>query len=113
MTFRLALKLLSFPEAAKRLSAVYGKTIRFTAIPLILPKMAWYATRPVARFSRSLEYVHTILGFAQLLNAFPHDLALAPVEDHGNLVRIFSYTPTTLEMEARRRRSRRIGRLAV
>jgi len=106
-------ELLSFPEAAKRLSAVYGKTIRFTAIPLILPKIAWHATWPLARFSRSLDYVHTILGFAQLLNAFPQDLALASVEDHANLVRTFSYTPTTLEMEARRRRSRRIGRLAV
>ncbi|MCJ7797715.1 MAG: NAD(P)H-binding protein, partial [Thermoleophilia bacterium] len=106
-------ELLSFPEAAKRLSAVCGTTIRFTAIPLILPKMAWFVTWPLARFSRSLDYVHTILGFALLLNAFPQNMALASVEDHGNLVRTFSYTPTTLEMEARRRRSPRIGRLVV
>jgi uncharacterized protein YbjT (DUF2867 family) len=106
-------ELLSFPEAARRLSAVYDKTIRFTAIPLILPKIAWYATWPLARFSRSLDYVHTILGFAQLLNAFPQDLALASVEDHANLVRTFSYTPTTLDMEARRRQSLRFGHLVV
>jgi len=44
--------LLSFPEAAMRLSAVYGKTIRFTAIPLILPRIAWCATWPLAGLSR-------------------------------------------------------------
>lgn len=96
-------ELLSFPEAARRLSAVYGKTIRFVAIPLIFPRIAWYATWPLARLSRSLDYVHTILGFAQLLNAFPQDLALASVDDYENLVSTFDYTPTTLEMEARRR----------
>jgi uncharacterized protein YbjT (DUF2867 family) len=94
---------LSFPEVARRLSALYGKTIRFTAIPLVLPKIAWYATWPLAKLSRSLEYVHTILGFIQLLNSFPEDIALASVKDCENLVRIFAYTPTTLEMEARRR----------
>ncbi len=95
--------LLSFPEAAERLSAVYGKTIRFTAIPLVLPRIAWYATWPLARLSRSLDYAHTILGFAQLLNAFPQDLALASVDDHAELIRTFDYAPTTLEMEAKRR----------
>jgi hypothetical protein len=77
---------LSFPEAAKRLSAVYGRTIRFTAIPLVFPKIAWYATWPVARLSGSLCYVHTMLGFVQLLNEFPQDLALASVDDHRDLV---------------------------
>ncbi|MCL4368015.1 MAG: NAD(P)H-binding protein [Actinobacteria bacterium] len=96
-------ELLSFPEAAKRLSVVYGKTVRFTAIPLVLPKTAWYATWPLARFSDTLEYVHAMLGFVQLLNAFPQDMALASVEDHRELVRTFNFTPTTLEMEARRR----------
>ena len=94
---------LSFPEVARRLSAVYGKTIRFTAIPLVLPRIAWYATWPLTRLSDSLEYVHAVLGFIQLLNSFPQDIALASVKDCENLVRIFTYTPTTLEMEARRR----------
>ena len=95
--------LLSFPEAARRLSALYGKTIHFTAIPLVFPRIAWYATWPLAKLSSSLEYVHSILGFVQLLNSFPQDIALASVKDYENLVRIFSYTPTTIEMEARRR----------
>ena len=96
-------ELLSFPEAAKRLSVVYRKTIRFTAIPLSLPRIAWYVTWPLGRFSGTLYYVHTMLGFVQLLNEFPQDMALASVEDHKDLVRTFSYTPTTLEMAARRR----------
>jgi uncharacterized protein YbjT (DUF2867 family) len=97
---------LSFREAARRLSAFYGRTIRFTAIPLFLPRIAWYATWPLARFSGLFDYVHQILGFTQLLNSFPEDVAFASVQDHERLVRIFSYTPTTLEMEARRRQER-------
>jgi uncharacterized protein YbjT (DUF2867 family) len=99
-------ELLSFPVAAQRLSVVYGKTIRFTAIPLILPRIAWYVTCPMGQFSDTLYYLHTMLGFVQLLNEFPRDAALASVEDHKHLVRTFSYTPTTLEMEARRRLGR-------
>lgn len=96
-------ELLSFPQAAERLSAFYCTKIRFTAIPLALPKMAWWATWPLAGLSDTLYYVHQMMGYVQLLNAFPQDLALASVEDHRNLVRTFDYTPTTLEMEARRR----------
>lgn len=94
---------LSFPEVARRLSVLQGKAIHFTAIPLVLPKAAWYVTWPLAKLSSSLEYVHSLLGFAQLLNSFPQDIALASVKDHENLVRMFTYTPTTIEMEAVRR----------
>lgn len=96
-------ELLSFPEAARRLSAVYGKTIRFRAIPLFLPRMAWYVTRPLIRLSSTLYFVNTMLGFIQLLNEFPQEIALEALQDHKDLVRTFNYTPTTLEMEARRR----------
>jgi len=94
---------LSFRAAASRLSALYGRTIRFTAIPLILPKIVWYATWPLTRLSGSIDYAHQLLGFIQLLSSFPEEVALASVKDHDKLVRIFNYTPTTLEMEARRR----------
>ncbi len=97
--------LLSFPEAAQRLSEVYGRTIRFTAIPLVVPRIIWHATRVPARFSDTIHYVHTMLGYVQLLNAFPFDLAIASVADHRALCDTFDYTPTTLEMEAQRRRS--------
>ena len=94
---------LSFPEAARRLSAVSGRTIRFLAIPPVLPRMAWYVTRPLIRFSSTLYFVNTILSFVRLLNEFPQAIALEALEDHKNLVRTFDYSPTTLEMEARRR----------
>jgi uncharacterized protein YbjT (DUF2867 family) len=96
-------ELLSFPEAARRLSTVYGKTIRFLAIPLVLPRMAWYVTRPLIRISSTLYFVNAMLGFIQLLNQFPQEIALAALQDHKDLLRTFDYAPTTLEMEARRR----------
>ena len=96
-------ELLSFPEAAKRLSSVYGKTIRVLAVPMVLPRMAWYVTRPFIRLSGTLYFVNTILSFIRLLNKFPQEIALRALEDHKNLVRTFDYTPTTLVMEAKRR----------
>ena len=96
-------ELLSFPEAARRLSTVYGKTIRFLAIPLVLPKLAWYVTRPLIRLSSTLCFVNAMLGFIRLLNEFPQKIALGALEDHMDLLRTFNYAPTTLEMEARRR----------
>jgi len=95
-------ELLSFPEAARRLSAVYGRTLRSLAIPLVLPRMAWYVTRPLTRLSSTLYFVNTILSFVQLLNEFPEEVALGALQDHNDLIRTFDYTPTTLEMEARR-----------
>jgi hypothetical protein len=72
-------------------------------VPLLLPTIAWHLTILVASLSPAVDYAHALLGFARLLNAFPEDVALASVEDHRNLLEIFDYTPTTLEMEARRR----------
>jgi hypothetical protein len=37
------------------------------------------------------------------MNSFPQDLVAKAPEDHQWLVDTFSYTPTTLEMEARNR----------
>lgn len=87
-------ELLSFPEAARRLSAVYGKKIRFLAIPLLLPRTAWYVTRPLIRLSSTLYFVHTMLGFIQLLNKFPYEMALEALEDHG-----ISYAPSTIRRQ--------------
>ena len=96
---------LSFPEAARRLSAVYGRTIRVKVIPLALPVMVWYLTRPLARLWSAFYFINTMLGFIRLLNEFPQDLAEGALEDHRDLLCTFSYTPTTLEMEAKRRLS--------
>lgn len=93
---------LSFPEAARRISAVIGRPIRFRAIPLALPKLAWAVTRPLARFSDRALYVHQMLGFVRLLNRFPPEIAAEAPVVHRLLRETFHYTPTTLEMEAQR-----------
>jgi uncharacterized protein YbjT (DUF2867 family) len=95
--------LLSFREAATRLSACLGREIRFAAVPLVLLIAGWHLTGLVAILSAVTEYAHALLGFARLLNAFPEDVALASVQDHRHLLEVFDYSPTTLEMEARRR----------
>ncbi len=93
---------ISFPEAAKRISIVAGRTIRFRKIPLVLPKMAYAVTRPLTPFSDGLLYVNQMLGFIKLLNQFPQDVASEVPKVHRLLLDTFDYVPTTLEMEAER-----------
>lgn len=94
---------LNFPGAAQRLSKVYGRRIRFRKIPLLLPKIAWWATLPLAPFSKTACFVHAMIGYVKLLNLFPQDLAAEISADHQRLRKLFNYTPLTLEDEARRR----------
>jgi uncharacterized protein YbjT (DUF2867 family) len=94
---------LTFPDVARRLSAVYGREIRVRRIPLLLPRMAWWITRPLARISDRMYYVHMMIAFVKLLNLFPADLAAQVPADHQRLRERFQFTATTLEMEARRR----------
>jgi uncharacterized protein YbjT (DUF2867 family) len=93
----------SFPEAARRISAVFGRPIRFRKIPLALPTLAWRLTGPLAPLSGRLFYIHQMLGFIRLLNRFPPDIAAAAPAAHRILVDAFNYQPTTLETEALRR----------
>jgi uncharacterized protein YbjT (DUF2867 family) len=88
---------ISFPEAAKRISNVTGKTIKFRKIPLFPLKIASVLIWPFNPFLRHL------LEFIKLMNNFPQDVVAKVPEDHQLLVKTFSYTPTTFEMEVRRR----------
>lgn len=93
---------ISFPEAAKRISSVVGRRIKFRKIPLVLPKMAYIVTRPLTPFSDMLLYANQMLGFIKLLNQFPEgDISEVP-EVHRFLLDTFDYAPTTLEVEAER-----------
>jgi uncharacterized protein YbjT (DUF2867 family) len=94
---------LTFPEAARRLSAVYGREIRVRRIPLLLPRIARVLTRPLAGLSDRMAFVHTMTGFVQLLNLFPAAIAAEAPADHQRLHALFQFTATTLEREARRR----------
>ncbi len=95
-------EVLGFREAAERLSRVYGRPIRFRKIPLFLPKVAWAVTGLFAPLSARILYVHSLLGFIRLLNKFPKDVAVQARRDMVELQKIFTFTPTTLEIEARR-----------
>lgn len=88
---------LSFPEAAKRISDVTGKAIKFRRIPLLPLKIASALVWPFN------PYLRHLLGFVKLMNNFPRDVAAKVPEAHQLLVETFCYTPTTLEMEAHRR----------
>ena len=94
---------ISFPDAAKRISAVFGKTIKFRKIPLLLPKIARVITRPFAPVNDMILFINQALGFIQLLNQFPQNIVAEVPQAHRLLLDTFDYAPTTLEMEARRR----------
>jgi uncharacterized protein YbjT (DUF2867 family) len=88
---------ISFPEASRRISAVTGKRLEFQKIPLFPLRVASLVTWPFN------PYLRHLVGSARLMNRFPQDLAAQVSEDHRWLVDTFSHTPTTLEMETRRR----------
>ncbi len=85
---------LSFPEAARRISAVTGKEIKFRKLPLLPLKIASIVTGLVN------PYLRYLLPSVKLMNNFPQDVAAQVPEDHQWLVNTFDYSPTTLEMEA-------------
>jgi uncharacterized protein YbjT (DUF2867 family) len=87
---------ISFPEAAKRISAVTGTDLQFRSIPLLPLQVAALVTAPVN------PYLKSLLPSIKLMNRFPPDVALTVGQDHQRLLDTFDYTPTTLEMEARR-----------
>ncbi len=88
---------ISFPQAARRISEFTGKTVKFRKIPLIPLKIASMLAWPVNPFLRHL--VRSI----ELMNSFPQDVAAEVPKDHQWLLETFTYTATTVEMEARRR----------
>jgi len=88
---------LSFPEAARRISAVTGRPIKFRRIPLTPIKIAAALMRPFNPFLQHLFWA------VKLFNHFPQDVAADVPAAHRMLLETFDYAPTTLEMEVRRR----------
>ncbi|MEE9466431.1 MAG: NAD(P)H-binding protein [Candidatus Neomarinimicrobiota bacterium] len=88
---------LSFPEAARRISEMTDEPIRFQKIPLFPMKLAALITRPVNPF---IQYIYWSV---KMLNHFPQDLAAQVPQDHALLRETFTYSPTTFEMEIKRR----------
>jgi len=94
----------SFPGAAKRISAVWGKKIGFLKIPLILPMTIRPLIGLLSLFSKRLCFVYNLLGYVRLLNNFPQSYAAQVPNLHQELRLLFKYVPTTLEMEAEARK---------
>lgn len=90
---------LSFPEAARRISAVWGERIRFRRIPLTPIRAAALIAGPF------FPFLPHLIKALKLLNAFPEDIVAAVPEDHAILRKTFDFEPTTLEEEAHRRLS--------
>ncbi len=104
--FRLAgPEILSFQEAAARISKATGRTLSFRSIPLVLPRIARVLLGPLTPLSDTLLFAHQMLGFLEMLTRFPEDIAAGAPAAHRLLRDTFDYTPTTLEMEVHRRRS--------
>jgi uncharacterized protein YbjT (DUF2867 family) len=95
---------MSFPEAARRIGAVWGRELRFTKVPLAGPVVARLLMTPLTPLSRPVAFAWTLIPYIRLMNAFPQALAAAVGDDHRLLVKTFDFEPTTLEMEAEGRK---------
>ena len=87
---------LSFPQAAQRISEVWGKPISMRAIPLFPIRLVSFLAQPF------YPYLRHLYASICLMNRFPQDLIHQAQHDHRLLVETFQYSPITLEMEAQR-----------
>lgn len=88
---------LSFPEAAKRIGLITGKTIRVRKIPLLPLRIASVVA---LLFNPYLKHLVTAI---KLMNDYPQNVAAEAAKDHQWLVSNFNYIPNTLEMEVKHR----------
>ena len=95
---------LSFPEAARRIGAVWGRDLRFRKIPLAGPIVARVLMTPLVPLSNKVAFAWTLIPYLRLLNRFPQELAEASAEDYRRLRQTFDYEPVTLEAMAEERR---------
>jgi uncharacterized protein YbjT (DUF2867 family) len=91
----------SLPEAAQRIGAVWGRQIRFVAPPLFIPIALRWLISPLAAVNDKLGFVHELLGYLRLLNAFPSE---GLDEDRVRLAGLFERRFTSIEEEAEARR---------
>jgi uncharacterized protein YbjT (DUF2867 family) len=93
----------SFPEAARRIGAVWGRELRFVAPPLFIPLFIRWLLTPLAAVNDTISFVHGMLGYLRLLNSFP---AEGLDQARERLLATFELPYTTLEDEAEARRPR-------
>ena len=90
---------ISFPEAADRISKVIGQPIKFRKIPLLPIRIATFITGLLSYF---MPYISKLLRFIILLNTqFTSEIADQSIKDHELLVSTFNYEPVNLEKYAK------------
>ena len=86
---------ISFPEAADRISKVIGQPIKFRKIPLFPIRIAAFITGLLSYF---LPYISKLMRFIILLNVqFTPEIAERSIRDHELLRSTFNYEPVNLE----------------
>ncbi len=90
---------ISFVEAADRISKVIEEPIKFRKIPLIPIRIAAFITGLLSYF---MPFISKLMKFIILLNTqFTSEIADQSIKDHEILVSTFDYEPVTLEKFAR------------
>lgn len=87
----------SLPEAARRIGVAWGRPVGFLAPPLAVPMALRWLLTPLAAVNDTVGFVHHIMGYLRLLNAFPSQGLDA---DRAHLAALFDHRFTTLEEEA-------------
>jgi uncharacterized protein YbjT (DUF2867 family) len=85
---------ISFKEASKKLSSVYGESIKYQKIPLLPIRIVSFITN---LFKPIFPYLSEMTKLIILMNEFPKILENEVSKDLEELVKIFNYEPTTLE----------------
>jgi uncharacterized protein YbjT (DUF2867 family) len=88
---------LSFAKAAEKIGLVIGDNIKIRKIPLLPLRIAATVTFPFS------PYLRHLVTAVRLMNNYPQHVAAIAAKDHQWLVNNFTYVPTTLEMDAKRR----------
>jgi uncharacterized protein YbjT (DUF2867 family) len=104
--FRLAgPDLMSFQEAAYRMSSFLKRKIKVVRPPMFLPLLGQKILFLLRPFSKKASFAYFVINHLKLLNNFPQDTALKSVKDHRLLLQVFDYKPYTFEQEISRRYS--------
>lgn len=97
-------EVISFQEAANRISKLYNKNIKLIKMPLFFPILGSKFLKLFVAISDKAYFATQMIGYIKLLNNFPQDLAEKASEVSSELVETFGYNPTTLEEDYEKRK---------
>jgi uncharacterized protein YbjT (DUF2867 family) len=92
----------SFPEAARRIGAAWGRRLMVAKPPFLVFLALHRLTGLLAARSELCGYAHLLLAHILLMKRFPQDLVAQAREEHASLRALFpTWEPRTLEDDAR------------